>query len=500
MKVLFVYFDFMIGSGGKYYEGLASISAVLKQQGHAARLFHITDRIDCQEFLSTYERDYADSEIVAFSATSHVFPYVAEFSRALKQKHGEVTTVCGGAHATLFPDDAAREEGLDVICVGEGEYPMAELCTALQNDADISGIRNLWIKRGNEIVKNPVRPLIEDLDSLSPPDRELFDYEGSMDMRMNRVAFMGSRGCPYNCTHCCNHALKKIVPNPGSYVRFKSVDRLIGEIVACLEQHPEARHVDFHDDILNLKPAWFGEFVGKYTRLVGKPYVCCSRFELLKDRALAQFKESGCMQLAVGLESGDEYVRTEVLNRKQSEELIVKSGALCRQYGIKLYVFTMVGIPGETPTRALRTVKLAARLNPTSVQTSIFYPYVGTDLYERCQTDGLLTNKRVDSYFESETVLDLPGFSRKQILFAYQHLRTFVAYYATTADWIWPLNRITQRLIELVWLHPGIYVSIESLLRRLRIQYSRNLKWRFRKLRRENGTTRAAEPSLAGSE
>ena len=486
MNVLFVYFDFMIGAGGKYYEGLASISAVLKQRGHKTRLMHITRRIDCAEFLRKYELEYADAGVVAFSATSHVFPYVAEFAGELKQRHPQLRTICGGAHPTLFPERAVLEDGLDAICVGEGEYPMAEYCDALAAGADPTGIRNLWFNQDGEIIRNPVRPLIENLDELPTPDRELFDYGSSMDKRMNRVAFMGSRGCPYDCTHCCNHALKAAAKNPAKYVRFKSVERLIGEIEACLRANPVAEHVDFHDDILNLKPRWFEEFVAQYKRRIGRPYICCSRFELLKDASLALFKESGCRQLSVGLESGDEYVRTEVLNRRQSESMILQAGALCRQYGINLYVFTMVGIPGETLVRALRTVKLAAALKPASIQVSIFYPYVSTRLHELCKQNGWLAAKRVDSYFEAASTLNFPDFPPRQIVFAYEHLRPFAQAYMFIAAWkTTPLGRVigpfAERGMDFLWRCPALYSLIEKGWLALRRQYRRHLKWRFQK-------------------
>jgi len=89
------------------------------------------------------------------------------------------------------------------------------------------------------------------------PDRKIFDYESSADKRMRRLVFMSSRGCPFNCAHCCNHALKKSGPDSSPYVRFKSAGRMMSEMQLCLGQYDGIEHIIFHDDILNLKRGWF---------------------------------------------------------------------------------------------------------------------------------------------------------------------------------------------------------------------------------------------------
>ena len=473
MKVVFVYFDFMKGAGGKYYEGIASVSAVLRRSNHVTKLFHIADYVGCGQFLDIYSRRYADFDIAAFSATTNAFYYTAKYAKEIKKRFEKVITVCGGTHPTLYPAEAIGAEGIDIICIGEGEYPMLDLCSRLEANNGITGIQNLWVKKDGKIFRNSVRPLIADLDSLPMPDREIFDFESSADKRLKRLVFMGSRGCPFNCSHCCNHALKKAGPDSGPYVRFKSAGRLISEIKFCLEQCDNIEHVIFHDDILNLKRDWFAEFTAKYKGEIDLPYVCNSRFDLLDETAVELLRESGCMQLNIGLESGDDFIRREVLNRNQSEERIIEAGNLCRQKGIKLYIFTMVGIPHEDLRRALNTVKLTARLRPDVVQTSVYYPYAQTALYEECREKGYLTRKRLDSYFEADTVLNLPDFSKDEILFAYKNFKVFVSYYVTAQKLGGLLGGVLEKVIDFMWLHRRIYQLLEPVYRALKKVYKR---------------------------
>ena len=155
MKVVFVYFDFMKGAEGKYYEGIASISAVLRQNNHVTKLLHITDYVTCEEFLDIYANQYVDFNMVAFSATTNAFYYTAEYAKEIKKRFNNVITVCGGTHPTLSPDETIGAEGIDIICIGEGEYPMLELCSRLEAGDDITDIQNLWVKKDNKIFKNP---------------------------------------------------------------------------------------------------------------------------------------------------------------------------------------------------------------------------------------------------------------------------------------------------------------------------------------------------------
>ena len=115
----------------------------------------------------------------------------------------------------------------------------------------------------------------------------------------------------------------------------------------------------------------------------------------------------------------------EVLKRKQERENIIEAADLCLKEGIRFYTFNMVGIPFENMGRVLETVKLNARIKPFDMQVSILYPYPSTDLYEVCRENGSLTDKILAGYVERDTILKLDGFTREEILFAYDNFVYF---------------------------------------------------------------------------
>ena len=183
----------------------------------------------------------------------------------------------------------------------------------------------------------------------------------------------------------------------------------------------------------------------------------------------------------MGLESGDDYIRNEVLKRNQRKTQILKLSDLHRKRGIRLNVFTMVGIPFETLSKALNTVKMTAKLRPDDIQTSIYYPYADTELYELCKENGFLGDKILDSYFEPDSILNLPGFPKKKLLFAYREFRIFVSYYVVASECPRVLGFMLEKTIDFMWHHPSIYLFMEPIYRR----FKQFCKWVFRMIHRK---------------
>ena len=211
MKVLFIYPDILLHRPdwpGYFYTGISSLAAVLKNEGHTVSLLHVTRCIAKSELIERVRNETPD--LLGFSSSSPMFPFVREFASWLAESEMEVATICGGIHPTIAPEEAINTQGIDMICRGEGEAALSELCRRLERNEDISNIRNLWIKRNGQIIRNPLRPIMDDLDKLPFPDRGIFDYENLYGEREGRLSFLASRGCPYDCTYCCNHLIRKI--------------------------------------------------------------------------------------------------------------------------------------------------------------------------------------------------------------------------------------------------------------------------------------------------
>ncbi len=418
MKVLFVYTDINVRGGAMSYQfGLGMLSAVLKRAGHTTQLCYMYGQYDAAPLraqLAAFQPD-----VVAFSGVSPQFRYIKRLIEELAPL--PAFTIYGGVHPTLDPDCLGKVRGLDSICVGEGEFPLLELVEALRDKRSVDGIPNLHLKKPDgSIIKNPTRPFHPKLDELPFPDRDLFDFQQIVDSDFHTALFMFTRGCPYNCTFCSNHALRS--QQEGCYVRSRSVDNCLAEIREVVARYRVGAFY-FNDDCFTANRKWWQEFCEKYQREFKTPFDINTRPETLNDDVCGKLKAAGCRRISIGIESGSEEFRAKLLGRRQSNERIVTAFEACRRAGIKTKSFNIVGFPFETPEIFQETVDLNARVNPDSVIVGIFEPYPGTQLAEVCLKEGWIDEQRLldaDFVGRTDTVLNMPQFPRKQIIKAYQ--------------------------------------------------------------------------------
>ena len=439
MRVTFVYPDYFQYDEehylpeGRIYLGIGYLSAYLRREGHETSLIHLVRPVGREELLERVREE--DPDVLAFSSTTHMFPHVRKWVQWIKDEM-DIFTICGGVHPTLDPAGTLEEAPLDAVCLGEGEEALAELCAALEEGRDPSRIPSLWFRRGREVIRNPVRPLVEDLDSLPFPDRDIFDPACFCPQQHERGTLMASRGCPYSCTYCSNHAQRSIYPNRSRYVRFRSVDNVMREIHQIIEADREGRlrYIRFDDDILTLDREWFRELAERYRREVRLPFICNSRVNVLDEETVRLFAEAGCSVICMGIESGNEEMRRKVLNRRMSNEDIVKAFRLFREYGIKTVSTNMTCLPDEDLASLLDTIKINARARPHCMQVSTYHPYPNTRLYDYCRERGYLSGRHVDTIFDGRSALDIPAFQDPAYVFARERF--------------YPLTELYSRLYE----------------------------------------------------
>lgn len=432
MRVALVYPDYY-QSGciegepqGRIHLGSAYLSACLKQAGHDIAFLHLVEPIRREDFLQWLCSQ--DAGLAAFSSTSLMFPKVRQMARWAKEETG-LPVVVGGVHPTLDPRGSDEDECIDFVCVGEGEAALTELAEALEGRGEVDEVESLmgrWRGRG---FANPVRPLVEDLDLLPFPDRSIFDMRRMAPDQAERISVMASRGCPFRCRYCSNHAQRSAYPNAASYVRFRSVDNVLTEIEGLAERAEGVDHVRFDDDILTLRPKWFEEFVREYPRRVDLPFICNSRVDLLDEGKIAKLEQAGCKTICLGIESGNPWLRRNVLGRRMSDKKIIDAFQLCRKHGIGTVSLNMMGFPQEDFSMVLDTIKLNGRAEPGITQITVFYPFPGTELYHDCREQGLLADEATDTLFTRRSALKLDAIGPEQM--------ELVSEYFTALAWMY---------------------------------------------------------------
>ena len=406
MKIHFIYSDVSTYYYPGVHHGLASISSVLKAHGHLVSIHHVKREPSKNEMLDIIQRERPD--LIAFSSVTNQIGYVDTWSKWLKQEFA-TPTICGGIHATLNPEEVIGFDSIDMVCRGEGEYPMLELA----EDLGRTDIKNLWIKKDRDIIKNPLRLLISPLDELPYPDYALFDCKTMLEDRNGDFAILASRGCPYNYAYCCNHALRRVQEGKGKYFRLRSVDNVLEELELLINKFP-VRHLDFADDVFGLSKDWALEFCEKYPKKFELQFECNVRADMVDENLLESLKSANCTQINMGIEAGNEWLRTEVLRRKMSNDQIIRAFDSAHKFGLKTLSYNMIGLPYETPEMIWETINLNKRVAPDRIAVFFFYPYPGTELYEVCKKEGFLSGRQSRSYV-SESVLELPTVTTKEL-------------------------------------------------------------------------------------
>lgn len=398
MKIVFIQLDPITRAG------IMILSACIKKAGHQADLLIVSEEKSIGEKLRLLKPD-----LVCFSVISGMQEQTIRLAEKIKAEFRAIT-VFGGPHVTFYPEEIIREKAVDILCLGEGEEAVVELLDCLRDGKDYSSIQNLWLKKGGKIIKNPLRQLNEDLDSLPMPDRSIY-YKYELLRKQPSKDFVFTRGCPYQCSFCFNKQFKDLYRGKGRYVRRPSVERVIKEILFVRDNYG-LESVMIMDDLFIADKEWLAGFLKEYKERIGLPFQCEVRADLMTESIAHNLKSAGCTAISLGVESGVEKVRNEVLEKNLSDEKIIAACRMVKKEGLLLKTYNMVGIPGETLEDAFRTLEFNIKLKADYAWCSVLRIYPKTPLAERAIKMGLLDRgfnlkEFGNSYILSDTPLKL---------------------------------------------------------------------------------------------
>jgi anaerobic magnesium-protoporphyrin IX monomethyl ester cyclase len=420
-------------------QGVMQLSSVLKEAGHETAL-----AIAAQEDPAQVAQDF-EPDILAYSVMTGSQRYYFDLNQRIREslKDRDVFSVFGGPHPTFFPE-MIEERGVDGLCVGEGEGPMVDLANAMGNGGLKPDIPNWWFKIEDEIVRNPVRPLVHDLGSLPHPDRDLVYGKHEYSHNATVKYFMGSRGCPYQCTYCFNHAYYQI------YKREKRgnqrpVDTIIDEVNWVRSKWP-LENVVFIDDLFIIFDDWLEEFAEKWPKEVGLPFFCNVRADLLVrwPHKVDLLSQAGVGTVSMGIEAANDEMRNNILKRHMTREHIVQAGHLLRDANIHVTATNILGLPGSRLEDDLDTMRLNAEARISFAHAFLFQPYPGTELGAYAQENEFMvgTFEDISSIAWERSIMVFDDATEKAQV---EHLQRW---FAIGAEYPW-MEPIIRQLVKL---------------------------------------------------
>ncbi|MFH0861111.1 MAG: radical SAM protein [Candidatus Altiarchaeota archaeon] len=401
-----------------YSFGISSIASYIKNKGYNVKILSIREENEFNKLIE--EVNSFNPTVVGFTSVSSQYNCVKKLAKLIKDVNEKIIIVVGGVHVTLYPDALLETTDIDGIFVGESELAFSDFLDKINEGKDYRDTNNFAYRKYGRVIINTLTPLIRHLDILPYPIKDSLFEEF---IEINGYApFLFSRGCPYLCSYCSNHALAKRYGMSHNTLRYRSVDSCINEIKDALEKY-KFDTVWFLDDTFGLDKKWGKEFCEKYKREINIKFICLLRPNVVDEEFIKLLKAARCYRILFGIESGNEYVRNTIMNRNISNEQIIMVFSLCRKYGIETCAFNIIGVPGETEDMLGDTIKLNRKIRPTDSGVSIYYPYKGTVLGDYSFSKGLVNQKMYEDFSNErrDTVLNYPEKYKEKLRYYYEN-------------------------------------------------------------------------------
>lgn len=357
--------------------GLAYLAAVAREAGHAVSILDaFAEGLSWEAFEARVRA--AGADLIGITGMTPIADAVQRAIR-LCRPHAR-WLVLGGPHATAQPDRIlADNPELDFAVIGEGEVTFRELLERLEGGSSPDGLAGLVTRSG----AGPARPLIDQLDDLPSPARDLLPndrYRYPLSAGRRITTMISSRGCPYGCIFCDKNVF-------GSRWRARSADSVLAEIDRVVRDFG-VQTLIFYDDLFTLKPDRLRAICeGLIARKYDLTWKAEGRVDLADAELLRLMRRAGCDTLAYGVESANPR-GLEYLGKRTTPDQIRTAFRATRAAGIKTVGYFILGIPVETYEDALRTIRFATEIRTDYAQFSILSPMPGTRLYREAVARG----------------------------------------------------------------------------------------------------------------
>ncbi|UCD25988.1 MAG: radical SAM protein [Candidatus Bathyarchaeota archaeon] len=399
--------------------GLGYLAAVLEKNQHEVDLIDFqTTSVTLEEFRNEISRRQPD--IVGITSVILSYKSALQIAEIAKEVSSKCLTVVGG-HFVSFWDEKALQEcaSLDIVARKEGEYTLLELAERVKAGKDYHDVLGITCRKDGEIVRNPDRPYIENLDELPFPARHLWPIEAFQ--RYGTFFLLTSRGCVQWCNFCIE------VRMDGRKCRMRSPRNVVDEL-EFLHNTYGAEYFVFLDDAFTLNKRRVEEICQTIkNRKLKIKWGCETRVDMVTKELLLKMKEAGCVAVWFGIESGSQRV-LNAMGKGISLAQTIRAFKWAKEVGLKPNPNIVLGFPGETKKTAWETIKFVKRLVPDYMSCyTVATPYPGTPMYDLVKEKGWLKITDFDKYDTATPTFETPWLSMKELERIYEQV--FKSYY-----------------------------------------------------------------------
>ncbi len=448
---------------GVQYPGISSISSFLKQARHAFHLFDTAEytsevtyksvHTDTRESIHDHYLDLmhrrveaTDSSVkkkplehllqdldaalekispdfVGISTFSDEWPFALFIIRHLHKKHPEIPIIVGGVHATIDPESVIKHAEVSSLCIGEGELPLLEPLNAHQRGVQEMTIHNMWFRlEDGSIIKNPLRPTLEFTDDTPFIDWDIyndmhfmFPFEGKL---YRRGSVMLSRGCPYACSYCVNDFYRTQLGKENYGVRNKPVAYALDEL-AHLKARYDLTFLRFWDETFLAKPMRYLEaFAEGYRERIGLPFTIETTASTIQEEKVKLLKSMGCQSISMGVETANEEMRRNLLNKKIKNATFEKAFRILHEQKMRYVANFMFFLPEQTLDDMYQAILFCQQYRVKYPSPRIFFPYAGSWLRAYGEKNGLFDQALLAKMEDENQITSLDDLSGQWSVFS----------------------------------------------------------------------------------
>lgn len=366
--------------------GLACLAAMLLEH-------HIDTQIIDGAIIGNYQtivREIMDSNpnYVGITASTVSIYNAAKVAKMVRDSNKLVTTIIGGSHFTAVPVETMRRfPEFDIGVIGEAEFTILELLTAIENNGDLSLVKGIVFRRDNSIIRTEKREPITHLDELPVPAWNLLPDLSKYYCppvhtvkRLPAALMVTSRGCPCMCTFCDRSVF-------GNSMRANSAEYVMG-MMQELYQNYGIREFQFRDDnFLAFRPRLIKLCELIKAEKLDIVWSLAGRIDMVNPEVLAMLAEAGCWQIWYGIESGSQHI-LDFINKRTKLGKIREVVGWTKDAGISAGGFFMLGLPTETRDDIENTIRFSKDLGLDEAHFTFFTPFPGCELYSNITQYG----------------------------------------------------------------------------------------------------------------
>lgn len=445
--------------------GIAWLAAVLRENGFkdVFLIDSVVNKYSNEKIIGLLKKQ--DPDIIGLSFGTQNRFYAFDSIRLIKKNFPKVPIVVGGPHPTLTADDTLKNiPEIDIVVRGEGEYSFLDLIKTLSKKQDPKDVKGISFRnKKGQIIHNSNREPIQNLDTLPLPARDLLPidkYQQKIPLSNKTCTSMiTSRGCPYNCIYCSTSE------QWGHKIRHRSAKNVVNEIEYLMKNY-KLDGVGFFDDVFTIDKKRVIEICQEIIKRKLNIYWWCeARANTIDKEVIKWMKKAGCEHISLGIESASNRILKNI-KKAITVEQGIEAVKIIKQASIKLKVFFMHGLPGETYQDIKKTVFLSRyleyKLGADGATQSLTVIYPGTELERIAKEQGILDkNFSWSKYYEEKRyyppldacknmpIFEQPSLSYEQIFqyvkrakiayylrHPFQLLRSLVKYKRTIKEWL----------------------------------------------------------------